>query len=422
MNRAIRNVSVFVFLLIVILLVNLTYIQGFKEDDYANNSRDARQYFETKSVPRGQITAGGQVLAQSTADEDGLYSRQYPMDPVAYGSVLGYLSDRYGASGLEQSQNSILDGTDDSLFSHQVWDTLTGKEKRGANIDLTLEPNVQQVAYEQLANAGYSGSVVALRPSTGEVLAMASTPSYNPADLVSTDPSAEENAFTALQNDDSAPLLDRSTQQIQPPGSTFKLITTATALQAGDTADTLVNGDSQITLPDGTTTLENYGGETCGGGPVPLRTAFAKSCNTSFVDLSQRHGIDPFQGDGEGIRHRRGDGQSRPAGADLHGRPHRGQLGPGTVRHRSARRGPHPAAERGHRRDDRQRGRPDGAPPHQAGNGSGPETAVYNEAEGGEPRHPEGDGGPADRSHARVGAVLRRHRRHRVEDGHRRAR
>lgn len=295
MNRAIRNVSVFVFLLIVILLVNLTYIQGFKEDDYANNPRDARQYFETKSVPRGQITAGGQVLAQSTADQDGLYSRQYPTDPAAYGSVLGYLSDRYGASGLEQSQNSILDGTDDSLFSHQVWDTLTGKEKRGANIDLTLEPNVQQVAYEQLANAGYSGSVVALRPSTGEVLAMASTPSYNPADLVSTDPSAEENAFTALQNDDSAPLLDRSTQQIQPPGSTFKLITTATALQAGDTADTLVNGDSQITLPDGTTTLENYGGETCGGGPVPLRTAFAKSCNTSFVDLSQRHGIDPFK-------------------------------------------------------------------------------------------------------------------------------
>lgn len=295
MNRSIRNVSVFVFVLVAILLVNLTWIQGFQTEKYAHNSRNARQYFETKSVPRGQISAGGQILAQSTADDNGYYQRGYPTNPAAFGSVIGYLSDRYGASGIEQSQNSILDGTDESLLSHQVWDTLTGKEKRGANVELTLLPNVQQVAYDQLANAGYSGSVVAIRPSTGEILAMASTPSYNPADIADQDSATADAAFQALQANEQSPLLNRSTQQTQPPGSTFKLITTATALEAGDSADTSVTGAPQITLPDGTTTLENYDGSSCGGAQVTLRTAFEKSCNTSFVDLSQRHGTDAFK-------------------------------------------------------------------------------------------------------------------------------
>lgn len=295
MNRAIRNVSIVSFVLIAILLINLTWIQGFQTDTYAHNSRNARQYFETKSVPRGQVSAGGHILAESIADNNGYYQRDYPTSPAAYGAVIGYLSDRYGAAGIEQSQNSILNGTDESLLSHQVWDTLTGKEKRGANVELTLQPSVQQVAYDQLANAGYSGSVVAIRPSTGEILGMASTPSYNPAEIASPDSEAATATFQALQNSADSPLLNRATQQTQPPGSTFKLITTATALQAGDTADTSVTGSAQITLPDGTTTLENYGGTSCGANQVTLRTAFSRSCNTSFVDLSQRHGTEAFK-------------------------------------------------------------------------------------------------------------------------------
>lgn len=295
MNRAVRNVSVFVFVLIAVLLVNLTWIQAFQTENYAHNSRNARQYFETKSVPRGQITAGGQILAESTADEDGFYQRSYPTSSAAFGSVVGYLSDRFGADGIERSQNSILDGTDDSLLSSQVWDTLTGKEQRGANVELTLQPAVQQTAYDQLSNAGYSGSVVAIRPSTGEILGMVSTPSYDPAAIADPDQDAADATFEALQNDADSPLLNRSTQQTQPPGSTFKLITTATALKAGDTADTSVTGASQITLPNGSTTLENYDGSSCGGDQVTLRTAFEKSCNTAFVDLSQRHGIDAFK-------------------------------------------------------------------------------------------------------------------------------
>ncbi|WP_145942220.1 penicillin-binding transpeptidase domain-containing protein [Corynebacterium glyciniphilum] len=301
MNRSIRNVSVFTFVLVVILLVNLTWIQGFQTSRYAENSLNSRQYYEMKSIPRGQISAGGQVLAESEADEDGFYTRDYPTTPASYGAVLGYLSDRYGASGIEASQNSILDGTDDSLFATRAWDTLTGKERRGANVELTLQPNVQQVAYDELSSRGYSGSVVALRPSTGEVLAMASTPSFDPSVVSSTDAATADAAFEELQASPDAPLLNRSTQQTQPPGSTFKLITTAAALAAGDNADTMVNGESQITLPDTTTTLENYDGTSCGAPEVPLRTAFSRSCNTSFVDLVNRHGEESFRATAEGF-------------------------------------------------------------------------------------------------------------------------
>ncbi|MDN6387106.1 MAG: penicillin-binding protein 2, partial [Corynebacterium sp.] len=218
MNRSIRNVSVFTFVLVIILLVNLTWIQGFQTSRYAENSLNARQYYEMKSIPRGQISAGGQILAQSEADENDFYFRDYPTAPASYGAVLGYLSDRYGASGIEASQNSILDGTDDSLFATRAWDTLTGKERRGANVELTLQPNVQQVAYDELSSRGYSGSVVALRPSTGEVLAMASTPSFDPSVVGSSDAATADAAFEELQASPDAPLLNRSTQQTHPPG------------------------------------------------------------------------------------------------------------------------------------------------------------------------------------------------------------
>ena len=296
MNRSIRAVAIFSFILVVALIANLTYIQGFQQKSLAQNPLNSRQFLEAKSKERGRIIAGDQVLARSVKDSDDFYDREYPYMSAKYGSVIGYLSDQYGASGIASSQNSILTGEDDSLFATRTWDMLTGKEAGGANVELTLNPQVQEVAYDQLANKGYSGSVVALRPSTGEVLAMASTPSADPAQIVG--PSAEQakTNFENYANDDSAPLLNRSTQQIQPPGSTFKVITTAAALEEGDTPETSVTAAPQITLPDTATTLENYGGAACGGGgTTTLREAFKRSCNTAFVDISTRHGADKFK-------------------------------------------------------------------------------------------------------------------------------
>ncbi len=296
MNNSIRKASVFALLLTLVLLVNLSIIQVFSTEKYAENPRNNRQFLEAKSQQRGQITAGGLVIAESQLGADGFYHRMYPTSPSAWGAVVGYLSDRYGAAGLELAQNGLLTGEDESLAATRLWDQLTGKELAGANVELTLLPGAQQMAYDQLASRGYQGSVVALRPSTGEILAMASTPSFDPSLIVQDDAEAADAAWSTIVNDANSPMLNRATQQIQPPGSTFKVITTAAALAAGDSGDTPVTAASEIVLPDTVTTLENYGGAVCGGGgTTTLRQAFAQSCNTAFVELAERHGTDAFR-------------------------------------------------------------------------------------------------------------------------------
>lgn len=294
MNRSIRFVAIFSLLLTLVLLVNLTVIQAFREDEYADNTLNQRGFLESKTIPRGQISVGGQVLASSSPDEEGFYQRSYGTDnPQAYGSVVGYLSDIYGAAGLESSYNSILNGTDDSLFSSNWLDRLTGQTPDGANIELTIDPNAQQVAHSQLVNNGYEGAVVALRPSSGEVLAMASTPNYDPNAIVG--PNASQ-AWEQLTTDPDNPLLNQATQETLPPGSIFKIITTAAGLQNGYTPDSQLTGAPSITLPGTTTTLTNYAGQACaGGGQVSLLTAFQYSCNTAFVEMGIDIGADAMR-------------------------------------------------------------------------------------------------------------------------------
>ena len=290
MNKSIRQVMLFTVVLIVLLLANLTWVQAFRTEQYAENPLNSRQFLEEKSRHRGQISAGGEILARSQLGDDGYYSRVYEANPEAYAPVEGYLSDIYGSSGIERSQNDILNGSDPSLFASRAIDTITGKERSGANVELTLLPEVQETAHGALADNGYVGYVVALRPSTGEILAMASTPSFDPNDIVAND--ADE--WARLNADEDAPLLNHATQRPLPPGSTFKVLTTIAAVENGAGPDTTVTGASEITLPGTNTTLENYGGQSCGG-TTTLRTAFARSCNTAFAELAVDTGADPLR-------------------------------------------------------------------------------------------------------------------------------
>ncbi|AZA08181.1 penicillin-binding transpeptidase domain-containing protein [Corynebacterium pseudopelargi] len=294
MNRSIRFTSVFALLLILVLLINLTIIQAFSREKYAENPLNRRGFIEMKQQPRGQISADGQILAESYQDADGLYQRRYVANPMAYGPVEGYISDLYGAAGIEASYNSMLSGTDPSLSISGIWDDLLGKQKAGANVELTLKPQVQEVAYNQLANAGYEGAVVAIRPSTGEILSMASTPSFNPQEIV--DPNTAESAWENYNANDGDPLLNHATQETLPPGSTFKVVTTLSGLRAGYTPDSQLTGAPNITLPNTNTTLENYDGQTCAGQQtVSLATAFQYSCNTAFVQMGIDAGADNFR-------------------------------------------------------------------------------------------------------------------------------
>lgn len=293
MNRSIRLVSLFAIILTAILLVNLTVIQAFSEDKYAHNPRNMRGFMEMQTTPRGQIFAGNTVLAQSTQNPDETYSRSYPIDSPAFGHLTGYLSSQFGASELESSQNDILNGTDDSLMKQNWLDALADKPKQGANVEVTIDPALQQAAYDQLVGSGYEGSAVAIQPSTGKILAMASNPGYNPNDLMGD--SAEET-WANLQEQEGQPLVNHAGAETLPPGSIFKIITTAAGLNNGFDPSSTLTGSNVITLPDTVTELTNYDNQKCNGqDAVTLQTAFALSCNTAFVEMSEQLGADELR-------------------------------------------------------------------------------------------------------------------------------
>jgi peptidoglycan glycosyltransferase len=213
------------------------------------------------------------------------FLRVYP-NPFTYAPVTGFYSMQYGSTGLERSEDELLNGSDNLLFGRRLFDLVSGRNPRGGNVVSTIDPAMQQVAYDELTSKGYTGSVVAIEPSTGRILAMVSTPSYDPNRLSGHDGAATSEAWDELNADPDKPMLNRAISQTYPPGSTFKVVTTAAALDAGVTPDDQFTAAPNITLPDTATTLENYGGAACGSAPtVTLREAFARSCNTAFVDM-----------------------------------------------------------------------------------------------------------------------------------------
>ncbi|MDH6195663.1 peptidoglycan glycosyltransferase [Mycobacterium frederiksbergense] len=299
MNTSLRRVAVTIMVLIVLLLANATITQVFTADGLRADPRNQRVLLDEYSRQRGQITAGGQLLAYSVATNGRFrFLRVYP-DPEVYAPVTGFYSLGYSSTGLERAEDSILNGSDERLFGRRLADFFTGRDPRGGNVDTTINPQVQQAAWDALqqgCNGPCKGSVVALEPSTGKILAMVSSPSYDPNQLATHDLNAQSQAWQQLRDNPQSPLLNRAISETYPPGSTFKVITTAAALQAGATPDTQLTAAPRIPLPDSTATLENFAGSPCGPDPtVSLREAFAKSCNTAFVQLGLDTGADKLK-------------------------------------------------------------------------------------------------------------------------------
>jgi peptidoglycan glycosyltransferase len=287
-NSAVRRIAVAVMAMVLLLLANLTYVQVVKASDYRNDPRNQRVLLAEYGRERGQISAGGQVLANSVPTGDRLrYQRQYSKGP-AFSPVTGYYSVIYSSSGVERSMDEVLNGSDARLFVRRLSDLITGRDPSGGNVVLTLDPTAQQVAYDALNSKHFAGSVVAIDPKTGAILAMASTPSYDPNPLASHSTDVQQQTWAKLAAANPPVLTNRAINETYPPGSTFKLIDTAAALQAGITPDSQLTPAPQITLPGSTATLENFGGQRCGSGPtVSLREAFARSCNTAFATMVQ---------------------------------------------------------------------------------------------------------------------------------------
>jgi len=294
-NRPIRTLTIGCLILFVALLLNITYVQFVKADDYNDNADNRRVFQATFSRPRGAILAGKQAIAKSVPSKDQYeWQRTYPK-PFEYAPITGYLSYQFGQSGIESSQNDILSGEDDRLFTNRLIDLVTNTEPKGGNVELTINPKVQDAAYNGLTALGsdVQGAAVAIEPSTGRILAMASTPSYDPNGLASHDLNKAADAWKRLDpNDPNGRMQNRATRTTLPPGSTFKLVTASAALEdLKMTPDSLVNGTNRLDVPQTDKDMHNEDGTTCGNlgeAKVSFTTALDWSCNVSFGDVALR--------------------------------------------------------------------------------------------------------------------------------------
>jgi penicillin-binding protein A len=301
MNRAIRRLAVAGIILMVALLANATYIHAFKADELNARNDNRRVRDEQFSVNRGPILVAGQPVAQSKPSNDKyVYQRTYP-NGETYAQVTGFYSYLFGRSGIEQTENSQLNGTDPSLAFRRVIDVITGKRQQGASVTLTLNPRAQKAAMDGLTKHGYHGAVVALDPRTGAVLASVSTPSYNPNDLASHDLKKVDDTWQKLLKDPDKPMLNRAERETYPPGSTFKLVTLAAALSSGRyTPETQVDSPARMDLPQTSADLVNHDGRNCGGSDkATLTVALRNSCNTAFGKLGLDLGADALRDQAE---------------------------------------------------------------------------------------------------------------------------
>ncbi len=302
MNRPVRKVAVACLVLFGLLLVNVNLRQTALAGGYRENPRNTRVLVRNYQKERGSIALAGPgrpLVARSVETQGRLkYLRTYPAKDL-YAHVTGYYSLIYGQDGLEQTEDRVLSGEDPRLFVTRLSDTLTGRQARGGDVVVTLQQAAQQAAYDGLK--GKRGAVVALDPRTGAILALASAPTYDPNALSSFDPAAIRAYRAKLTAKDAGdPLLDRALSQTYPPGSTFKVITAAAALQDGVTPDTQIPSPTVLDLPQTTATLRNFGGETCGDGTsTSLADALRISCNTAFARLGLTVGQDRLRAQAE---------------------------------------------------------------------------------------------------------------------------
>ncbi|MCL3992974.1 peptidoglycan D,D-transpeptidase FtsI family protein [Streptomyces lavenduligriseus] len=297
MNKPLRRIAIFCGLLVLTLLLRDNYLQYVRADSLKDDPKNRRVTIARYANPRGDIIVGGDPITGSTeTSKSGLndlkYKRTYKNGPM-WAPVTGYASQAFGATQLESIEDGILTGNDDRLFFRKTLDMITGKEQQGGNVVTTLNAAAQKAAFDGLKKQGGKGAVVALEPSTGKILALASYPSYDPSSFAgNTDDDAA--AWKKLQkkyNPDD-PMLNRALRETYPPGSTFKVVTAAAALENGKytSADERTETPLPWVMPGTRTELKNEGNIPCEN--ATMRVALQYSCNTVFGKIGSDLGND----------------------------------------------------------------------------------------------------------------------------------
>ncbi|MFF4752407.1 peptidoglycan D,D-transpeptidase FtsI family protein [Streptomyces sp. NPDC002514] len=282
MNKPLRRIAIFCGLLVLTLLLRDNWLQYVKADSLKTDPLNRRVNIARYSVPRGDIVVDGDPVTGSAETKHGdfKYKRTYQNGPM-WAPVTGYSSQAFGGTFLEGVEDSILTGDDDRLFFKNTLDMVTGKPKQGGNVVTTLSEAAQKAAYDGLKAQGGKGAVVALDPSTGKILALASYPSFDPSSLAGSS-DTDAKSWNTLRADKAEPLLNRALRETYPPGSTFKLVTAAAALENGlyTSADEKTDSPLPWIMPGTTMPLRNEGNLPCKD--ATMREALRVSCNSVF--------------------------------------------------------------------------------------------------------------------------------------------
>ncbi len=286
MNKELKRVSAVVLIMFLSLFAATSVIQVVAADSLQADGRNARTLYASYSAERGPILVDGQPIAQSVpSDDEYKFLRVYASGPV-YAPVTGYLTLNQGNTGLEASLGDYLSGSSNRQFFDQINAIITGQNPKGAAVETTIDPVLQQVAWDALGD--YQGAVIAIDPKTGAILAMVSKPSFDPNELAVHDTQLVIDTYDRLLNSADDPLINRTMNgNLDPPGSTFKLVVTAAALESGRyTPDSEFPNPSTLPLPQSDSILTNSDEGTCGPGEVvTMGTALRLSCNIPFAEL-----------------------------------------------------------------------------------------------------------------------------------------
>jgi peptidoglycan glycosyltransferase len=298
-NAPLRRLAVVVAALFVVLFASSTYVQFVQADTLRKRPGNVRTLYAEAGRQRGPILVAGDAVAQSVpVDDQYSFQRKYPGGAV-YAPITGYYQPVFGTTALERAENDLLSGTSDQLFYRRVQDLLTGATPKGAAVELTINPAAQRAAWKGLGSQ--RGAVVALDPKTGAVLALVSKPSFDPNTLALHDGTKVSKTAKALEADPDRPLDNRAIAGRQyPPGSVFKLVTSAAALSDGLKPETEVPGPAELKLPGVTKPLPNEFSGPCGpGGKSTLTVALRRSCNTTYAALGMQLGADKLRAQAE---------------------------------------------------------------------------------------------------------------------------
>lgn len=263
--------GVFFTLLFCALIGYLGYFVATSEQDMINNSYNSRQEILLSQNYRGSIySADGEILAETTLDAEQNETRNYPYKNL-FSHIVGYSTQ--GRMGVEALANYYLINTNTSL-NNKVANDMAGVKNPGDNVYTTLNVGIQQVADEQLSI--YKGAVVVTEVKTGKILALVSHPDFDPNQI-------SELWDSLIQDDKSSVLVNRATQGLYPPGSTFKIVTALEYIRENPDSYKKYSfqcpgyykaGDSRISCYHGTS-----------NGQIDFVTSFAKSCNSSFANI-----------------------------------------------------------------------------------------------------------------------------------------